>query len=299
MPYREVTRLIIETSQSKKGNDCRVLEHLLSFAEHQFGKGIKGKDYRERDGGERISNWKVVTDFLYEIIQRLIQLYKQDNSLSDLNLDNIIVPHLERTLSLLNPWVANLDLDSSEGIITLSKEQQDDLLGQLNSTEQNMAIITMNRRQFDLAEGHCQRSLAHSRRYGLDGDEKKITVVYQALSTYCSLREGQDNYSDAVTFAEECYNLVVEAYDPAHPQVQEAAGLLISILISKGDLFDAERYAQVTYGNLRDKKNGIDQESEAVATGAYNLADVIYQQDGDLIKAEEFVRISPNYISNK
>jgi flagellar hook assembly protein FlgD len=84
----------------------------------------------------------------------------------------------------------------------------------------------------------------------------------------------------------------VEAYDPVHPQVQEAAGLLINILIVKGDLFDAERYAQVTYGNLRDKKNGRDQESEEMATGAYNLADVIYRQKGDLIKAEELARES-------
>jgi hypothetical protein len=53
---------------------------------------------------------------------------------------------------------------------------------------------------------------------------------------------------------------------------------LIHIQIKKGDLFDAKRYAQVTYSNLRDKKNGFDQESEAVATGAYNLAEVINQQ---------------------
>jgi hypothetical protein len=74
--------------------------------------------------------------------------------------------------------------------------------------------------------------------------------------------------------------------------VQEAAGLLINILIAKGDYYDAERYAQVTYGNLRDKKNGIDQESEVVAMGAYNLADVIYRLEGDLIKAEDIARES-------
>jgi hypothetical protein len=68
---------------------------------------------------------------------------------------------------------------------------------------------------------------------------------------------------------------------------QEAAGILIEILIMKGDLFDAECYAQVTYGNLRDKKNGRDQETEVVAMGEYNLANVIYRQNGDLIKAEE------------
>jgi tetratricopeptide (TPR) repeat protein len=84
----------------------------------------------------------------------------------------------------------------------------------------------------------------------------------------------------------------VEAYDPVHPQVQEAVGILIDILNEKGNLFDAERYAQDTYGNLRDKKNGINQESESVAAGAYNLADVIFQQKGDLIKAEELARES-------
>jgi hypothetical protein len=72
---------------------------------------------------------------------------------------------------------------------------------------------------------------------------------------------------------------------------------LIEILISKGDSFDAERYAQVTCGNLRDKKNGTDQESEAVAEGAHNLANVIYRQKGDLIKAEKLARESLRIVS--
>jgi hypothetical protein len=292
MPYHEVTRLIIETLELKKGNDCRVLEYLLSFAEHQFGKGVKGKDHRERDDGERISNWKVEAGFLYEIINRLVDLYQQDNLLSTIIRDDMRCPYLERSLSLLNPWVANLDLNASNGIDSLNEDQMNYLVKQLYYTEHNMAAIATHRRQFDLAEGHCQRCLAYSRRYGLEGEEKKITMIFGALKVCCSLRERQGNYSDALSFAEECYNLVVEAYDPVHPQVQEAAGVLIEILISKGDLFDAERYAQVTYGNLRDKKNGIDQESEAVATGAYNLADVIYKQKEDLMKAEELARES-------
>jgi hypothetical protein len=53
-----------------------------------------------------------------------------------------------------------------------------------------------------------------------------------------------------VVLAEEAYNLLVEAYDCAHPEVQEAAGILISCLIEKGDSFNAERYAKVTYRNL-------------------------------------------------
>jgi hypothetical protein len=189
-----------------------------------------------------------------------------------------------------------MDSDPSEGINILSNEQQNCLLGQLFCVEQAMAFLSTNRRQFNLAEGHCQRCLAYSRRYGLEGEEK-ITMIFSALKIYCTLRERQGNYLDAVSFAEECYNLIVEAYDPVHSQAQEAAGVLINILIRKGDFIDAERYAQVTYGNLRDKKNGIDQESEAVATGAYNLANVIFQQDGDLIKAEELARESLRIIS--
>jgi hypothetical protein len=221
----------------------------------------------------------------------LSNLYGKNNLLSTIVQDDMRFPYLERSLSLLNSWLINLDSDASNGIDSVNEYQINYLVEKLCDTEQHMAIITMERRQFDLAEGHCQRSLAYSRRYGLEGKEK-ITMIYQALKLYCSLQDHQDNYSNALSFAEECYNFVVEAYDPVHPQVQEAAGVLIDILISKGDLFDAERYAQVTYGNLRDKKNGIDQESEAVATGAYNLADVIYRQGGDLIKAEELTRES-------
>jgi tetratricopeptide (TPR) repeat protein len=72
--------------------------------------------------------------------------------------------------------------------------------------------------------------------------------------------------------------------------LQEVAGTLIEVLIAKGDFYDALRYAEITYANLRDKKNGMDQESRPVAKGAFNLADVIYQQKGDLIKAEKLAR---------
>jgi tetratricopeptide (TPR) repeat protein len=75
--------------------------------------------------------------------------------------------------------------------------------------------------------------------------------------------------------------------------VQVAAGILINSLIQQGDLFNAERFAEQTYQNLRDVKNGMDQKGEDVAMGAFNLADVIYRQDdGDLIKAEKLARES-------
>lgn len=57
-----------------------------------------------------------------------------------------------------------------------------------------------------------------------------------------------------------------------------------------GNYFDASRYAEITYSNLRDKKNGMDQESEMFAEGSLNLAHVIYKQKGDLLKAEKLAR---------
>jgi tetratricopeptide (TPR) repeat protein len=290
-PYREVTRIITEILCSKKGENIRILEHLLSYAEYQFGKGVPGKHYREREDGDRLSNWIVEIQTLNGIITLLSGLYIQNKSLSSIDRDSMAFPYLERSLSILNPWVINLDSGSSNGIDSLSKDQVNKLLDELIYTEQNMAKVTGNRRQFDVMEGHCQRCLVYSRRYELEGEEK-TTSIFDALRAYVTLRQHQGNLSDALTFAEECYNLVVEVYDPVHPQVQEAAGVLIHILISKDDLYDAERYAQVTYGNFRDKKNGIDQESETVAEGAYNLANVIYQQKGDLLKAEELARES-------
>jgi hypothetical protein len=44
--------------------------------------------------------------------------------------------------------------------------------------------------------------------------------------------------------------------------------------------------------SLKDLANGFDQESEAVALGYYNLANVINKQEGDFVKAEMLVRES-------
>jgi hypothetical protein len=68
--------------------------------------------------------------------------------------------------------------------------------------------------------------------------------------------------------------------------------MLIECLIHQGDLFNAERYAEQTYQNLRDIENWMDQGGKEVVEGAHNLADVILQQDGDLIKAEKLARES-------
>jgi hypothetical protein len=44
--------------------------------------------------------------------------------------------------------------------------------------------------------------------------------------------------------------------------------------------------------SLKDPGNGLDQQSEAVAKGYYDLRHVFYQQKGDLVKSEKLVRES-------
>lgn len=57
-PFREVMQTIYEALEWKE--DIKIMEHVLSYAEYQFGERIAGeKDYREREDGERIINWDV------------------------------------------------------------------------------------------------------------------------------------------------------------------------------------------------------------------------------------------------
>jgi tetratricopeptide (TPR) repeat protein len=204
--------------------------------------------------------------------------------------DKGMLPHLERSLDILSPWMLTIDSDFINQSKSLNSNKTNYLLERSIFLDRNAAYLAMNRGQFDVAEGHCYRCLVNSRRLALEGEDK-TTSIFNAFSNYVLLRQHQGDFSGAVTFAEEGYNLVVDAYNPVHPQVQEAAGWLIDCLIRLGDLSNAERFSEQTYANLRDIKNGMDQEGEIVARGAYNLADVISQQeDGDLIKAEGLAR---------
>jgi hypothetical protein len=275
--YSEVVQIIDEILRLNKGNNARVLNHLLSYADYQFGEHVAGSKYRERSDGQRISNWDVDINILLKISARITNVYTTNPSLSIMVRDNKTYPYLERSLHILSPWMVTIDSDATNKFNSLSFEQKNYLLERSSTIEGNMAMVAMSRNQFDVAEGHCHRRLAYSRKLGVEGEDI-TTSIFKALRTYVTLRQYQGEYPGAVSFAEEAYNVCVDAYDPVHPQVQQAAGMLISSLIFQGDLFNAERYAEQTYQNLRDIKNGMDQESEEVAEGAYNLADVILRQ---------------------
>jgi tetratricopeptide (TPR) repeat protein len=287
--YDGAVRIIVEILASNKGNEERVLEYLLSYADNQFGQQVEGRDYRERTDGQRIANWDVDISILIKIITKMLHIHLNNLSYSPIIRDNKMFPHLERSLNILKPWMVIMDSDASNQSYSLNSGQIDCLLKLSFQIEQSMAWITMNRNQFDVAEGHSHRCLANARRLRVEGEDK-VTSIMTDLGACVGVQQRQGNYSGAVPFAEEAYNVVVIAYDCVHPQVQQAAGMLIECLIHNGDLVDAGRFAQQTYENLRDRKNGMNQEGEEVANGSYNLADVIYRQKGDLLKAEELAR---------
>jgi tetratricopeptide (TPR) repeat protein len=290
-PYHEVVRVIEEVLSIKQQQNLRVLGHLLSYADHQFGDRVPGKAYRERGDLERIDNWMVEIGILIPIYSNLVSVYNNDESLSAIIRDNLIFPYLEKMLDILRPWSTHFDSNRPSHVGSLDKDQINHTLKLFSQTERNIAAICKRRNQFDQAENHCQQALFYAKFF--EGkEEDKADVVCRALNTFYTLRRDQGNYDEALTFAEEAYNCVAIAYNPVHPKVQNAASTLIECLICKGDFVHAETFAQMTLDSLKDPGNGLDQQSEAVANGYHDLGNVISQQKGDYVKAEKLVRES-------
>jgi hypothetical protein len=200
--FQEVMRTVDDIRDSNKMYNLRLLLHLKAYAEHQVGERVPGIDYRQRADGESLNNWDADIYILHKNNESLSKIYYKNNP--SISRDDAIFPCLKQSLDILNAM--NQDSDS------LDDDNKDYLLQELYDTELGLAMVAMNRRIFDLSEGHCQRCLAYSRRF--PEDEEKISSIFNALQTYCILRERQGNIPDALNYAEECCNLVVETYDP-------------------------------------------------------------------------------------
>jgi hypothetical protein len=291
----------------------RVLEHLISYVEYQYGDRVVGKAYRERFFGEitavvmngmmvngminRLDNFAVEIDILFSIYDDLIRIYEDDESLSWIARDNLKLPHCEKALHLLQPWNAYPDLNSSpRQIDTLDMNKNNRILSYLYFAEHRMAGIQRRKNEFHQAGYHCQRELFYARLY--DGIEsEKIKILCSALQSSHDLRAIEGKETEALSFAQEAYDCVTVAYNPVHPEVQQAAGMLIECLNHQGDIYGAKHLAQLTLDNLTDPTNGMNQQSEEVATGYANLSKVTATGiqlgiGGDLVKAEALARES-------
>jgi hypothetical protein len=215
-PYREVVQNIEEIRGATK--NVRVLHHLLSYAQFQFGNSIPGKSYRQRQNGERIDNFEVEIDIMILIYQNLVTIYGADTSLNLKDSHDILMVCYDKISEILQPWSPYLDTDSVGQINSLSREKIDIIFELLLEIERRKAESFANRRLFSDSGNHCQQALIYARRYNIEG-VTKTTLVLGTLITCCNIRKMQDDFAGAVIMAEEAYNLVAIAYNPVHPQV--------------------------------------------------------------------------------
>lgn len=142
-----------------------------------------------------------------------------------------------------------------------------------------MGEIYVHRSEFVLAEDHCRRALYHAKLF--EGKEElKTDLLCDALRGLYEVQRDQGNLDEALILVEEAYNSVAIVYDPVHPKVQEVASTLINCFSFRGDFVQAETFAQMTLDSLKDPGNGLDQQSEEVAKGYYNLGEVINDKRG-------------------
>jgi tetratricopeptide (TPR) repeat protein len=265
---------------------------LISYALYQFGDRVLGKAYRERAfNGERMDNSVVELGILIPMYLDINSVFCDDKSLSIIDCDGLTFSYQEKMLELLRPWSAYLDLNSTSHIDTLDKDQINHTLLCFSQIENNMGSIYTQRNQFDLAESHCQQALSYARLFeGIEED--KTDLLCRTLEIFYTLRRNQGKYDEAFIFVEEAYNCVAITYNLVHPKVQKAASTLIECLIFKGDFERAETFAQMTLDSLKDPGNGLNQQSEEVAKGYYDLGYAINRTKRDYVEAETLLRES-------
>jgi hypothetical protein len=220
-PYHdyEVVRTIDEILESGE-KSARVIVHVLLFAEFQFGTSIPGKTYREREDGKN-SKWEVDVIIFGEIYRILLNIYASDESLSLINQDMLMLPHLEKELKMLSPWLEIVDAGKTNRREMRSEDEVNQLLHLMSLTERNIANIYTHKMENSLAEKHLELALTHAKRCGstLLHKEHKTTLLYLTYRAYYRLRTQEYRMTEAVVFAQDAYNCVAEAYSPVHPEV--------------------------------------------------------------------------------
>jgi hypothetical protein len=109
-PYSKVVEIIQLPLRAPE--NLRVLKHVLTYAEFQFGERIPNQTYRERESGERMDNWTVELDAMILIYMKFVNIYERNGSLSLIFKDNNTLPYYKKQLKILKPWSLCLNLDT-------------------------------------------------------------------------------------------------------------------------------------------------------------------------------------------
>jgi tetratricopeptide (TPR) repeat protein len=133
-------------------------------------------------------------------------------------------------------------------------------------TECALSNIYLHKLDYPNAQYHSEQRLSIARRK-YNGEER-TTVIYQCLSNLSTVMSAQSFHKKALTLSEEAYEMVSGEYGPEHPDVQDAANLFISSLMSIGDFSRTEDFARTNYETLI---SGANPESKASAVAMKQL----------------------------
>jgi hypothetical protein len=237
---------------TKGGSKCiKLLERAADFAEHQFGKGIVGKEIYERDDGDSINVWDVEIETLFNTYNLLgVKIGFNDYGGKENDRLTKAMPYYLKALAILESWIFQIALTDTKRIDVLTEEKIEDLYSKVSKIERNLSISYKVLKDGNKAQHYCEQSLLNAKR--LKEGKMKTQRAYGTLSCQGDPYEmmDMDKLTEEKAVREEAYICVSEMYDPEHPLVLAAGDRLISSFLFTGDYYDAERFARVCYGSL-------------------------------------------------
>jgi hypothetical protein len=75
----------------------------------------------------------------------MVNIYVSNDSLSEMIRDKGMLPHLERSLDILSPWMVTIDSDSTNRSNSLDSRKTDYLLEKSSILERSMSVVAINR----------------------------------------------------------------------------------------------------------------------------------------------------------
>jgi tetratricopeptide (TPR) repeat protein len=273
LPFSEVNNIIVKflkiSANIENSNDkLKILKYSLSFAEFQFGNRIEGKSRRIRNN-IWISNEFVELDILCKINSDLGVLYFPDENKIK---DNIYecsaiksIYYFENILTILNYWQTEHNKLKDERIENINDNIINKIYKIFGVTKEKLGLCYQNLHDFDRALANFDESISYIR---FTEEQLWKLLEYKARCFY-----RQEKFNEAKDLISTSYNILAKKYDPCHVDNLRVGNTLIRTLIQTGELYDAERYAQVAYELLT---RPIDPESLDVADAAEIYARVTY-----------------------
>lgn len=242
--------LIEQASDHEEEGDkvkaMKIMKRALLVAEHQYGDRVPGETFRMRKDGTTVKDWT-----LYNIREIITYLY----------INNFDATSLDIALAYATDTRAELEMRRNI-------QTDPDLYFQLMfAVDSQLGDIYKKKMQFDKSLHHVQEALVAARYFGPTYSKSLYHALSSLANTHVVLKTGE-----GANFAEEAYNLASEEFGPEHPEVHEAASILINIYQDTGNFVDAERFARINWESLKDPNSNVDRNGDLFALGMNQVA---------------------------